>query len=370
MRLQHPHGALTGTRIGPGSPLIAHVEQARRPPGQRSVEVALDAMVGPVDIGGPVVTTWTYGGQLPGREIRLRRGELLSAHLVNHLPQSTTVHWHGIALRNDVDGVPDLTQPAIAAGASMRYEFTVPDAGTYWFHPHVGPQLDRGLYAPLIIEDPGDGADYDQELVVVFGDWLDGTGRTPDQVLADLQTHGMGGGMGGMVMPQSALLGGDAGDVTYPYYLANGRNPDRTGHAAGTHPPPRPVSDQPRRAGSSTGHLRAVEHETVTAEPACPRSPVHLSNTRDVYDTTSRAVGHRFTPPEEATVHDTIWNPTERRRLHLDPSTGHHHRSAGIDRQTTGVALPAPSLRCCSATLVSTRWWPKPTAKSWAALPR
>ncbi len=216
--------ALGPGRIGAGAPQIAAAEAARQQPGQRTVEVVLDATVGPIDIGGQTVTTWSYGGALPGREIRVRAGDLLHAQVRNQLPDPTTVHWHGIALRNDMDGVPALTQPAIAPGASFDYRFTVPHPGTYMFHPHVGPQLDRGLYGALIVEDPAEPGSYDEELVVVFDDWLDGTGRTPDQVLADLKANGMGGmGGGGMAMARSALLGGDAGDVTYPFYLANGR---------------------------------------------------------------------------------------------------------------------------------------------------
>lgn len=218
-------GGPTGMRVGPGSPRIAEVERTRQVPGRRSVEMTLDAVAGEVDIGGRAVQTWSYGGEVPGKEIRVHRGDLLRVEVANKLPEPTTVHWHGIALRNDMDGVPVLTRPAIAPASTFRYEFTVPDAGTYWFHPHVGTQLDRGLQGPLIIEDPGEPADYDQELVVVFDDWLDGTGRTPEQVLADLKAHGMGGSSG-MQTPRSALLGGDAGDVTYPYYLANGRTLD------------------------------------------------------------------------------------------------------------------------------------------------
>lgn len=141
------------------------------------------------------------------------------------------MHWHGLALRNDMDGVPGLTQPEVAPGATFDYAFAVPDAGTFWFHPHVGAQLDRGLYAPLIVEDPDEPGDYDRELVVVFDDWLDGTGRDPDQVLTELLANGMGGmdmgsGAAAMTMPRSDLLGGDAGNVTYPYFLANGRTAD------------------------------------------------------------------------------------------------------------------------------------------------
>ncbi|WP_308284386.1 multicopper oxidase family protein [Pseudonocardia oceani] len=220
--------------LGSGSPRVAELERARQAAGQRTVDVALTAAPGRVDIGGQVLSTWSYGGELPGREIRLTRGDLLRAEVRNDLPQPTTVHWHGIALRADMDGVPVLSQPEIAPGATFRYEFTVPDPGTYMFHPHIGAQLDRGLYGPLIVEDPTEPADYDDELVVMFDDWVDGTGRDPDQVLADLRANGMGGmggmggmeGMGGMQMPRSDLLGGDAGDVQYPHFLANGRTAD------------------------------------------------------------------------------------------------------------------------------------------------
>jgi FtsP/CotA-like multicopper oxidase with cupredoxin domain len=133
-----------------------------------------------------------------------------------------------------MDGVPGLTQDATAAGGSFVYEFTAPDPGTYWFHPHVGVQLDRGLYGALIIDDPHEPLAYDEEWVIVLDDWLDGVTSTPDQVLAEL-SKGMGGGMdmGGMPMrmgnmlmgSSSQILGGDAGDVYYPLYLINGKPP-------------------------------------------------------------------------------------------------------------------------------------------------
>lgn len=215
---------ILGRPVGPGAAAVGARERSLQHPGQRVVTVTLNPVAGPIDLGGPAVSTWSYGAQVPGREIRLAKGELLAVQVRNQLPEPTTVHWHGIAIDNAMDGVPDVTQPAIASTASFDYRFTVPDPGTYWFHPHVGTQLDRGLYAPLIVDDPNEPADYDHELVVVFDDWLDGTGRTPPQVLADLQHNGMGS-MGGMRMGHSTLLGGDAGDVTYPLYLANGRVP-------------------------------------------------------------------------------------------------------------------------------------------------
>jgi FtsP/CotA-like multicopper oxidase with cupredoxin domain len=104
----------------------------------------------------------------------------------------------------------------------------VPDAGTYWAHPHTGLDTDYGLYLPLIVDDPRERAAYDAEWIVVLDDWTDGIGKSPQQIYDDLQSHGMDGmdGMDGMAgVGTSPLLGGDAGDVSYPYYLANGRVP-------------------------------------------------------------------------------------------------------------------------------------------------
>lgn len=233
----------TSATVGPGASAVSAAEQARRTAAGRTVPVALRARPDRIDLGGVVVDTWAYDGRVPGPEIRVRRGDVLSVDLANELPEESTVHWHGIALRNDMDGVPGLTQPAVRAGDTFRYEFTVPDAGTHWFHPHVGMQFDRGLYAPLIVEDPDDGRDYDLEAVLVLDDWLDGVAGTPDQQLETLRRDGMPGmgmgmgmggmdhgpmggtGMGGMGMPTDPAepLGPDTGDVTYPHYLINGR---------------------------------------------------------------------------------------------------------------------------------------------------
>ena len=217
--------------IGPDSPEVAAAERARRA-ADGTVLAGVAPEAGHVDLGGPVVATWSYGGQIPGPEIRVRKGQVVQALLANRLPAETTVHWHGVAIRNDMDGVPGMTQAPVAAGREFSYRFAVAAPGTYWYHPHVGVQLDRGLYGPLIVEDPDEPARYEHDWTVVLDDWIDGTGYTPDQVLAALR-----GGMGGMGMAmspasgpspvmsgaRSALLGGDAGDVRYPYYLINGR---------------------------------------------------------------------------------------------------------------------------------------------------
>ncbi|MEU2113052.1 multicopper oxidase family protein [Streptomyces sp. NPDC019507] len=142
-----------------------------------------------VDIGrGRTFRTWTYNDQLPGKEVRINAGDTLELTLSNHLPVPTTVHWHGIALENKMDGVPGVTQPAVKPGGTFAYRFTVPHAGTYWFHPHYGVQIDRGMYAPLIVEDPKEPLSYDHEWIIVLDDWIDGVGgSTPDDVLSQLR---------------------------------------------------------------------------------------------------------------------------------------------------------------------------------------
>jgi FtsP/CotA-like multicopper oxidase with cupredoxin domain len=90
------------------------------------------------------VDSWTYGDGLPGPPIRVTAGDVLRVAFANDLPAPTSVHWHGLAIRNDMDGVPGVTQPPVVAGGRFDYEFTVPDPGTYWLRPHVGLQLDRG----------------------------------------------------------------------------------------------------------------------------------------------------------------------------------------------------------------------------------
>ena len=198
-------------------------------PGQRVVEVSLAPKPVTLDLGGPTVNTWAFGDTTPGPMIRASAGDLLRVRVDNQLPAETTVHWHGIRLRNVADGVPGLTQDPIAERTAYTYEFTAPDPGTYFYHPHVGVQLDRGLYAPLIIDDPAEPGGYDAEWVLVLDDWLDGTGRTPDQVLAALVAEGdtadPPGGMGGMHGVGQPMGPGPfgSGDVSYPHFLVNGR---------------------------------------------------------------------------------------------------------------------------------------------------
>jgi FtsP/CotA-like multicopper oxidase with cupredoxin domain len=214
--------------IGPHSPLVAQVDSKRQRSGRPPIRLDFAPAAQTINFGRGPVQTWAYGPQLPGPEIRLSAGDTLIADLVNRLSEPTTIHWHGIAIRNDMDGVDGMTQAAVVPGATFRYEFVVPDPGTYFYHPHYGLQLDRALYGPLIVEDPADpGVDVDA--VVVLDDWLDGVAGTPDQAVARLVAVAHGQlppdslipPLGSMISPD---LGGMAGDIAYPDYLINGRS--------------------------------------------------------------------------------------------------------------------------------------------------
>ena len=184
----------------------------------------LTARLTEVDFGGTIAHTWAYGNSLPGNIIRVNKGDRAKVAFRNELPVSTSVHWHGLAIRNDMDGVPGLTTPEVLSGKSFNFDFITPDAGTYWFHPHSGTQLDRGLYAPFIVDDPQEATKYEREWILILDDWTDGVGKNPDEILAELM-QGKGadasnmGGMSGM----GSMADMTGGDVTYPMYLINGR---------------------------------------------------------------------------------------------------------------------------------------------------
>ncbi len=196
--------------------------EAARPHTGRTVTAALTPGPVTVDLGGRVVNTLGYANAIPAPAIRANVGDELQVAVTNKLDKPTSMHWHGIALQNNMDGAMPAT-PNIPAGGAFTYKFSVPDPGTYWAHPHTGVEADTGLYLPLIIDDPKGSADYDAEWIVMMDDWTDGVGRSPQTIFEDLKKGGMGAMGGG---GESKLLGGDPGDVIYPYYIINGRIPD------------------------------------------------------------------------------------------------------------------------------------------------
>ncbi|MGA8117525.1 MAG: multicopper oxidase family protein [Actinocatenispora sp.] len=235
-------------RVAPDGPEVTHAEAARHRSGAGTVDARLEPRADSVDLGGRTVRTWAYDGAVPGPLLRGDVGDQMRVRLTNRLPAPTTAHWHGVALRNDADGVPHLTQPPVPPGCRHEYAFTLPRPGTYWYHSHLGVQRDRGLYGPLIVDDPHEPGDYDVEFVVVIDDWIDGAGTTPDGLLHELRSHpncwryqtpvragAVGGAGAARPTPRrttdargAPLMGippGMGGEIDYPYHLINGRLP-------------------------------------------------------------------------------------------------------------------------------------------------
>jgi len=152
--------------VGGGlTPMPAAYNAAPFVAGQTSTSAAdLTAPLGtePVDsftltarvttIGGH--QAWAYNGRVPGPELRVRQGDRVRVTLVNHLPDATSIHWHGINVPGAMDGVAGITQNAVLPGGTFTYEFIANDAGTYWYHSHQDAmnQIPRGLIGSIVVE--------------------------------------------------------------------------------------------------------------------------------------------------------------------------------------------------------------------------
>ncbi len=161
-------GFLTGAAALSGAAFLPNAVAAGR-------QVELTAMRGQAQLLAPprpATPVWSYGGALPGPELRFRQGGRLSLRARNDLDTSTSIHWHGLRVPNAMDGVAHLTQPPIRPGEDFLYEFDLPDAGTYWYHPHMGgaEQLGRGLAGALVVEEETP-IRVDRDLVWMLQDW-------------------------------------------------------------------------------------------------------------------------------------------------------------------------------------------------------
>ena len=199
-------------------------------------EFRFSASVAKVNLGaGPDFTAWTYNGQVPGPEIRVKEGEIIRVVLKNYLPEGTTIHWHGIPIVNAMDGVPGVTQEIVKPGDTFVYEFEAKPAGTYLYHSHAKYQLDQGLYGPLIIEPSKPVESYDREFSLVLEDWVmrDGGGtaqtrRRPPMgrgMMGGMMRGRMGGMMGGRLQRDMGtdFSGAPLLEPYYDGYAVNGR---------------------------------------------------------------------------------------------------------------------------------------------------
>lgn len=138
----------------------------------------------PVNFTGQTAIATAINGQLPGPLLRWREGDTVTVRVTNHLKVHTSIHWHGIILPTEMDGVPGLSFEGIAPGETFVYRFTVGQSGTYWYHGHSGFQEQTGVYGPIVIE-PRESFPRLREHVLMLSDWTD---EDPERVFAKLKT--------------------------------------------------------------------------------------------------------------------------------------------------------------------------------------
>jgi CopA family copper-resistance protein len=135
-------------------------------------DIALGIDHAPFSVGGRTGHAVTVNGTLPGPLLRLREGQTIRLAVTNHLDEDSSIHWHGLLLPFQMDGVPGISFPGIRPHSTFTYEFPVKQAGTYWYHSHSHMQEAMGLYGPIVIDPAGaEPHPYDREHVIVLSDW-------------------------------------------------------------------------------------------------------------------------------------------------------------------------------------------------------
>ena len=165
-------------------------------PGQASVssdqvselsgpEFDLDLREVEVNFTGKPRRGTAINGTIPGPILRMREGDDITIRVTNHLPVTSSIHWHGLILPTNMDGVPGLSFAGIAPGATYVYRFKAVQSGTYWYHSHSGFQEQTGLYGSIVIEPrSSDPVTYDRDYVVLLSDWSD---QKPEAIYATLK---------------------------------------------------------------------------------------------------------------------------------------------------------------------------------------
>ena len=191
-----------------------------------------------VSKAGREVMGMTINGSIPGPTLSFTEGEYAVIYVKNEMDEETSVHWHGLLLPNFYDGVPYLTTPPIAPGATQKYEFPIKQSGTYWYHSHTMLQEQSGVYGSIVIHPKMERLEYDKELVMVLSDWTNekpmnvlrflkrgtewynwrkGTATPLNQVIAR-------GALGAQLnFWRQRMESADIADIYYPAFLINGQ---------------------------------------------------------------------------------------------------------------------------------------------------
>ncbi|MFW6855160.1 copper resistance system multicopper oxidase [Burkholderia gladioli] len=160
--------------LGMWRPEVWALEAGDRPRVLAGSEFDLAIARSSVEIGGKSRRATTVNGTLPGPILRWREGDTVTLRVANRMDEASSIHWHGIVLPSNMDGVPGLSFDGIAPGSSYTYRFKVRQHGTYWYHSHSSLQEQTGVYGPLII-DPAqpEARRCERDYVVMLSDWSD-----------------------------------------------------------------------------------------------------------------------------------------------------------------------------------------------------
>ncbi len=215
-----------------------------------------------VNVTGKAVYGMTINGNIPGPVLRFTEGDTARINVHNKMAAETSIHWHGILVPPDMDGVPYISFPPISPGTTFTYEFPIRQNGTYWYHSHTGMQEQSGVYGSIVIQPEHAPKATDQEYVIVLSDW---TNEDPHQVLRTLKRgsewYAIAKGSGQSILgaARSGFLGDyfnrelqrmpamDIADVAYDRFLANGK----------------PEISLPAKAGD-TVRLRVIDGSATT----------------------------------------------------------------------------------------------------------
>lgn len=156
-------------------------------PDTQQRNLSLNIGYQPVNFTGRTKTATTINGSLPAPVLHWREGDTVTIDVQNNLRDMSSIHWHGIILPSNMDGVPGLSFGGIAPGDSFRYQFKLNQSGTYWYHSHSGFQEQTGVYGAIVI-DPAEGDRHgiDRDYVILLSDWSD---ESPKRVLANLRKN-------------------------------------------------------------------------------------------------------------------------------------------------------------------------------------
>ncbi len=220
---------------------------AGAPPAQAGT-YNLEIARGAIDVAGRPQDAMTINGGIPGPVLRFTEGEDLTINVTNKMDVDTSIHWHGLILPYQQDGVPGISFPGIKPGETFTYTFPAQQSGTYWYHSHSGLQEQSGIYGSIIIDPKTrEPFRYDREYVVVLSDWhktdtpktilsnlkimadyYNYQQRTLGTLLDDVKKMGFGAALADrMAWGDMRMMPSDIADVSGYVFLMNGRNPDQ-----------------------------------------------------------------------------------------------------------------------------------------------